>query len=131
MPVRTTRHLLFWPEQFVRDLRYAWRGLWRERAFAATTVLTLGVGLGLVTVVFTVFNTYVLRPFAVDDPASLYRLAWTSQTNGGQGFRWRDYLEVRGRDDIFNGVVAEHTRFVSSNGRPLFASLVSDNFFAV
>src|SRR5204863_9482847 len=50
---------------------------------------------------------------------------------GGQGFRWRDYLEVRGRDDIFNGVVAEHTRFVSSNGRPLFASLVSDNFFAV
>jgi hypothetical protein len=37
----TVRPLL-WPEQFLRDLRYAWRGLWRERAFAATTVLTLG-----------------------------------------------------------------------------------------
>jgi hypothetical protein len=50
-----------WFEQFVQDLRYAWRGLRHSRAFLATTVLTLAVGLGLVTVAFTVFNAGALR----------------------------------------------------------------------
>src|SRR5258705_6997612 len=53
-------HDRVWLEQFVRDLRYAWRGLWRSRAFCATTVLTLAVGLGLATAGFTIFNAYVL-----------------------------------------------------------------------
>ena len=55
-------------EQCWRDLCYASRGLRQSRAFVATTVLTLAVGMGLVTVVFAVFNAYVLRPFAVHDP---------------------------------------------------------------
>jgi hypothetical protein len=55
-------------EQFGRDIAYAWRGMWRSRSFVATTVLTLAVGLGLVTVVFTVFDAYVLRPFSIRDP---------------------------------------------------------------
>src|SRR3990170_3616412 len=45
-----------WLEQLVQDLRYAVRGLWHSPAFTATTVLTLAVGLGLVTVVFAIFN---------------------------------------------------------------------------
>src|SRR5512140_444492 len=50
-----------WLEQFTQDLNYAWRSLRQTPAFLATTVLTLGVGLGIVTVAFTVFNAYVLR----------------------------------------------------------------------
>ena len=57
-----------WLEQFAQDLRYAWRGLWQSPTFVATTVLTLAVGMSLVTVVFAIFNAYVLRPFAVRDP---------------------------------------------------------------
>ena len=67
-----------WLEQFTQDLRYAARGLWHSRVFATTTVLTLAVGLGLVTVVFAIFNAYVLRPFAVRDPYSLHRIVWTA-----------------------------------------------------
>ena len=52
-----------WLEHLVQDLRYAWRGLRHSPAFLATTVLTLAVGLGLVTVAFSVFNVYVLRLF--------------------------------------------------------------------
>jgi hypothetical protein len=61
--------LIGWFDDLAQDLRYAWRGLRQSPAFVATTVLTLGVGLGLVTVSFTVFNAYVLRPFAVRDPS--------------------------------------------------------------
>ena len=72
-----------WLEQFANDLRYAARGLRQSPAFLATTVLTLAIGLSLVTVVFTIFNAYVLRPFAVRDPANLYRVAWLAPDAGG------------------------------------------------
>src|SRR5262245_21121737 len=51
-----------WPRmgQLVRDVRYAVRGLVRERSFTLTTVATLTVALTLATVVFAVFNAYVL-----------------------------------------------------------------------
>ena len=118
-----------WLEHVVHDVRYSWRGLRHSPAFLATTVLTLAVGLGLVTVAFSVFNSYVLRPYAVRDPYSLHRIAWTAPDAGGQRFRWRDYLLLRDRHDLFTTVVAEHTRFLSSQGRPLATALVSENYF--
>jgi predicted permease len=116
-------------EQLIQDLRYAFRTLRHSPAFLATTVLTLAVGLGLVSVVFTIFNAYVLRPFAVRDPGSLYGLAYVSPDAGTSIFRWRDYEVIRGRQDLFTDVIAQNTRFVSSNGRPLAAFLVSPNYF--
>lgn len=101
-----------WLEQFTQDLRYAWRGLSKSPSFLATAVLTLAVGLGLLTVAFTVFNAYVLRPFAVRDPSSLYRVAWRSPDSGGQSFTWRDFRALRDRTDLFDAVIAEDTRFV-------------------
>ena len=80
-----------------QDVRYAWRGLVANPAFAATAIVTLAVGLGLVTVVFAIFNAYVLRPFAVRDPYSAAPVVWRSQDDAGGGFRWRDYQEMRGR----------------------------------
>jgi predicted permease len=118
-----------WLAQFAQDLQYSARGLWRSPAFLATAVFTLTVGIALITVAFTVVNAYVLRPYAVRDPNSLHRIAWRSQDGGGQAFRWRDYQAIRERTDLFTDVVAESTRFVSSEGRPLGAALVSDNYF--
>jgi predicted permease len=118
-----------WLEQLLQDLRYAARGMRHSPAFVATTVLTLAVGLGLLTVAFTIFNAYVLRPFAIRDPDSLHQIVWRARDAGGQGFRWSDYDELSRRTDLFRAVVGEHTRFVSSNGRPLLAAFVSFNYF--
>ncbi len=92
-----THHWVWW-EQFTRDLGYAWRGLWHSRAFVAATVLTLAVGLGLVTVVFTIFNAYVLRPFAIRDPYGIYGIVWHTQEAGGRTFRWSDYESISARN---------------------------------
>jgi predicted permease len=116
-------------EQFGRDIAYAWCGIWRSRAFVATTVLTLAVGLGLVTVVFTVFDAYVLRPFAIRDPQNLYELYWRAQEAAGHTFRWSDYEDVRSRTDLFESAVVENSRFLSSNGTTLAAAFVSGNYF--
>ena len=123
----TSRWMLL--EQLLQDFRYAVRNLSQNPAFLATTVLTLAMGLGVVTVLFTVFNAYVLRPFAVKDPGNLHRLAYVSPDGGTSIFRWRDYEAIRERQDVFTDVVAQSTRFVSSNGRALAAVLASSNYF--
>ena len=117
-------------EQCWRDLRYASRGLRQSRTFVATTVLTLAVGMGLVTVVFAIFNAYVLRPFAVHDPYSLYAVRWQAQEAGGATFRWRDFQDLQTRQDLFEDVVAESIRTVSSNGRQMSIGFVSGNYFS-
>jgi predicted permease len=116
-------------EQCWRDLCYALRGLKQSRAFVATTVLTLAVGMGLVTVVFAIFNAYVLRPFAVHDPYTLYAVRWQAQEAGGSTLRWRDFQDLQARQDLFEDVVAESTRTVSSNGRQMSIGFVSGNYF--
>jgi predicted permease len=118
-----------WLEQMVQDLRYGLRGLRKSPAFVATTVLTLAVALSLLTVVFTIFNAYVLRPFAVRDPGALHRIIWRAQDDGGSQFRWRDYEALRERRDLFEAAVAEDTRLVASEGRTLSADFVSENYF--
>ena len=125
-------------EQLARDVRYAARGLWRDRSFTASTVATLTVALALVTVVFTIFNAYVLRPYAVRDPYSLYEVRWHSRSVGsaptrwaqsGRTFRWRDYQELQRHRDLFDAVIAERNRSVISDGMPLLAAFVSGNYF--
>ncbi len=118
-----------WLEQLVQDLRYACRTLRQSPSFFTTTVLTLMVAIGLATVAFTVFNAYVLRPYAVRAPSRLYQIGWRSPTSGGVSFRWNDYVELRNRRDLFDDVVAETSRFVSSDGQALAAALVSGNYF--
>jgi len=118
-----------WLQQFVQDLRYALRGLRRSRAFVASTVLTLAVGMSLVTVVFAILNAYILRPFAVHDPYSLYSVVWRAQEAGGSTFRWKDYQQFLSRGDLFDGVIAETVRRVTSDGRQLSVGFVSGNYF--
>ena len=120
-----------WAEQLAQDLRYGCRTLLRNPAFAATVVFTLAIGLALTTAVFTVFNAYVLRSFAVRDPAGLYQMAWRANDVAGRTFTWREYEAIRDRRDIVAGAIAESTRYVSFEGRPLAAELVSGTYFAM
>ena len=125
-------------DSFHRDIRYAARGLWRDRTFTLTTVSTLTVAIALVAVVFTIFNAYVLRPYAVRDPYSLYEVRWKSRPLGsaptrwaqsGRTFRWSDYQELQRHREVFDAVIAERNRSVMSDGTPLLAAFVSGNYF--
>jgi predicted permease len=122
-------------EQMSKDVLYSARGLARDRSFALTTVATLTVALTLVTVVFAVFNAYVLRPYAVRDPYSLYEIRWSARQgasgSAGRTFRWSDYQELRARHDLFDDVIGERNRSVASDGPAVLAAFVTGNYFPV
>ena len=118
-----------WLESLLTDARYAVRALARNKTFSATAVLTLGVGLALASVAFTLFNAYVLRPFAVADPGALYEVHWRGKDDSVRMHPWRDYEEIRARRDVFADVLASRGVFVMGVTRHWSGKLVSGSYF--
>ena len=69
-------------EHGVRDLRLAARGLLRARAFTATAVLTLALGIGATTVMFALVHGVLLRPQPIREQERLI-VAWKAYPAGG------------------------------------------------
>jgi putative ABC transport system permease protein len=65
-----------WPllEQFAQDLRHGLRALFRNPGFTIAAVVTLALGIGLTTAIFTVVYGMLLRPLALNDPDTLMML---------------------------------------------------------
>ena len=61
-------------EDFIRDVRYGVRLLFRTKAFAIVAILTLGLGIGAATAVFSVVDGVLLRPLPYPDPDRIVRL---------------------------------------------------------
>ncbi|HXA49947.1 MAG TPA: ABC transporter permease, partial [Candidatus Acidoferrum sp.] len=106
---REARALLHF-DRLAADLRYAVRGMARNPGFTLLAVLTLGLGIGINTTLFSAYNAVVLKPLAIADPASVYRFERWFQS-GGRGnsqyaFSWSEYVRVRDQSRSFASVVA-------------------------
>jgi predicted permease len=116
-----------WMESFLIDLRHATRSFKRTPIFAATVIGTIGLALGLNTTLFTVFNAYVLQPFAVRDPFSLYDIAWNTKS-GGRDLTWQEFEDLQRRNPVLSEVMADgETIQIPSQG--LMGRAVSGNYF--
>ena len=114
----------------IQDIRFALRGFRRSPTFAGTVVLTIALGLGVNTSVFTIFNAYVLRPLALRDGSSLYEAAFLDRRGRGNALSWRQYQELRGlavASESFAYVIA----FARSDQRPMHGSMVTGDAFRV
>jgi hypothetical protein len=118
-----------WVEALWSDAKYACRALARDKTFAATAVLTLGAGLALASVAFTLFNAYVLRPFAVADPDSLYAVRYMGKDTFASVHPWLDFEQLRAKKEIFADAYASRGVFVGGINRHWTGTLVSDNYF--
>jgi para-nitrobenzyl esterase len=76
------------------DVRDAIRGLMRSPGLSLSVILIIGLALGLNTTMPTVFNAYVLRPFAVQDPYSLYQPVWITK-GGGRSLTQPEFDRLR------------------------------------
>src|SRR5262245_3052614 len=121
-----------------QDVRYAVRLLRRNPVFALTAALSLAIGIGANTTIFTVANALLFKPPAgVVDPG---RLVDVGRSQDGQGFdtsSYPNFVDIRSRNTVFTDVYA--VRFgaeAMSLGGPdgaerIYGDLVTLNYFTV
>jgi putative ABC transport system permease protein len=94
--------------------------------------VTLALGLGLNATLFTIFNAYVLRPFAVRDPYSLHWLSWNTKTGATRDFTWQQFVELRAQHTAYSDALAEWgVQAIVDRRWPLLGMAVSGNFFSM
>ena len=120
-----------WLESWKQDVRYALRSFRRSPGFALGVIGAIGLGIGLNTTMFTVFNAYALRPYAVHDPSALYGVSWYGKTGNGHWFTWDQFRDLRGRRTAFSDLIATTNVAVSMNGRVVLAQTISGNYFSM
>lgn len=90
-----------WLDSFLQDLRYAMRGLRRSPGFAATVIVTLGLGIGANAAMFSIIDRLMFRPFPyLRDPGVVHRV----------------YLQTTSRGRVFTNFTIPYTRYLDLRG---------------
>jgi putative ABC transport system permease protein len=96
-------------EILVRDLRFALRGLAKDRRFAFIAIFALALGIGASTAIFSVVDNAIFQPFAYKDSRHLVtiKLRDLDQIEGGRGlFTFDEYQEYLKQNHVFDSMVA-------------------------
>ena len=125
------------------DVRYGVRMLVKKPGFTVVIVLTLALGIGANTTIFSFLDRVILRPLSVEKPRELVKLEYHyqhgDQTGGGTDnmFTYPMYVNYRDQSEVFSGLIAYTPGKMSSDVRvgdsvERVASLdVSSNYFSV
>src|SRR5215470_8184799 len=121
-------------EELRQDLRYGARMLRKNPGFTLIAVLTLALGIGANTAIFSLVNTILLRPLPVREPQRLVSVFPTIlRTGEALAFSYPNYVDVRDRNDVFSDLAAFHITGMSlsrnGNNEIIYGYLASGNYF--
>jgi predicted permease len=129
---RRTLHLI---DTILQDIRYAMRAMRKSPGLTLVAVLSLAIGVGANTAVFSFADGLLLRPLAVPRPGDLLILGWIDLFGESVESSYRDYIDVRDRSKTFERLAAftsQPVAFAVNSGdvpRLRIGNLVSANFF--
>jgi len=132
-----SRAVWVWPllETLAQDTRYALRTLRANPGFAATAVLSLALGIGANTAIFSILNAVMLRSLPVEDPQRLVQLAAPEGSSYNPNVTNPIWEQVRDHQQAFSGTLAfSGDRFdLAAGGESHFANglWASGDFFRV
>jgi putative ABC transport system permease protein len=124
-------------KDFLQDLRYGLKNLWRSPGFAAVAVLTLGLGIGTNAAIFSIVDTVLFRSYPYADSEQLVMLRMVNNYRGGDETRvsYPDFVDIRNRNKSFQDVAAAlFTSFNLSGGEEpirVRGAKVSPNVFSL
>jgi predicted permease len=125
-------------ETLTSDLLYALRTLAKSPGYAAAAVLSLALGIGANTTIFSLVNALLLNPLPVERPAELVAVQTVDENNPGVStVSHPNYRDIRDNNDVFTGLAAYSfpnlVSMLTGNDEPeqVFAEFVTGNYFDV
>ena len=119
----------------VQDLRFAARGLMRHRGFTVVAVLTLALGIGANTAIFSVINAVMIRPLPYPNADRIVGIFGVQGAQGRQGVVYADYVEWLAQNTTFETIGVFRTQSINLTGddtpQRLIGSFVSESFLRV
>jgi predicted permease len=97
-----------WLDTFLEDLRFALRMLRKSPGFTAVAVLTLALGIGATTSVYSVVSAVLLRPLPYKSPNQLVSIWQTGSRTSQMPVTYPDFLDWRAQNHVFEAVAAYH-----------------------
>ena len=122
------------------DFRFALRQIKKSPGFALATVLTLALGIGATTTMFSVVNAVLLQPLPFPDPGRLVAVGSVNDrrpapTNSPGAMSYPDFFDWRSQNHSFTALAAYHDTNVTLTGagdpKNLDAEMVSADFFKI
>src|SRR5213593_4702768 len=124
-----------WLEDAWRDAQHAWRMLRRSPGFTAVAVVTLALGIGANTAMFSIVNAVLLRPLPYADADRLVAVWGRTQTNPRTLISYHEYREFAAQTDTFDAVGLWLGQSVNLTGvsepQRIVGNFVSGSFFDV
>src|SRR5215213_1754406 len=120
-------------ETTINDLRYGAKMLLKSKGVTVVAIVSLAVGIGANSAIFSLVNSILFRPRAVAQPEQLVELYVGEARQPYQTTSYPSYLELRDRSEVFTGLAAysiQQLKLAGPNGvEEIIGEAVSGNYF--
>ncbi|HEY6404356.1 MAG TPA: ABC transporter permease, partial [Blastocatellia bacterium] len=118
-----------------QDMRYGFRRLIKKPGFALIAVLSLALGIGANTAIFSLVNMVLFRPLPIANPAEVVSVSVIRKDGEFAAFSYPNYIDFRDRNEVLSGLFVSRLTYMSlsrnGNNERIWGNLVSGNYFDV